>query len=351
MSPAVQLVVPGPLDQRTGGYIYDRRIAEGLRALGWTVDLHELAGRFPLADETALAAARRALAAMPPGSLPVIDGLALPAFGELADRLPRPWFALVHHPLALETGLAPTEAESLAAMERRALAQADRVIVTSPQTRRDLAPYDVTDARVGVVLPGTEPAALARGSGGLHVALLCVASLTPRKGHLVLLEALAALRELRWHLTCVGSPERDPACARAITRAIERLEIGDRVRLVGEQPEAGLQPFYDAADLFVLASHHEGYGMVLAEALARGLPILATRAGAIPDTVPATAGILVPPGDSSALAAALRRLLLDPGLRRDLATGAREVGLRLPSWAAAARAFAGEVQRVTGAAR
>jgi glycosyltransferase involved in cell wall biosynthesis len=348
MSAAVQLVVPGPLDQRTGGYIYDRRVAEGLRALGWTLDVHELAGRFPLVDEVALAAAHQALTAMPPGSLPVIDGLALPAFCNLLQRLPQPWVALVHHPLAIETGLDPAGAAALADVERRLLAAADRVIVTSPQTRRDLAPYGVADARVGVVLPGTEPAPLARGSAGPDVALLCVASLTPRKGHLVLLEALADLGDLSWRLTCIGSPERDPACARAIARAIERLGLGDRVRMVGEQPEAGLQPFYDVADLFVLASHHEGYGMVLAEALARGLPIVATSAGAIPDTVAATAGLLVRPGDPPALAAALRRLLLEPALRRDLAAGARAARARLPGWADAARAFAAELERATG---
>ena len=350
MRAAVQLVVPGPLEQRTGGYIYDRRIVEGLRALGWTVGVHELAGRFPLVDEAALARARRALAAMPPGSLPLVDGLALPAFGDRLERLPRPWVALVHHPLALETGLDAADAAALADLERRLLAAADWVIVTSPQTRRDLAAYDVADARVGVVLPGTEPAPLARGSGGPDFALLCIASLTPRKGHLVLLEALAALRNLRWQLTCIGSPERDPACARAIVRAMERLEIGDRVQMIGEQPEAGLQPYYDAADLFVLASHHEGYGMVLAEALAHGLPVVATRAGAIPDTVPAAAGILVPPGDPPALAAALRRVLLEPELRRDLAAGARAARARLPGWVEAARAFAAELERATGAA-
>ncbi len=287
---------------------------------------------------------------MPPGSLPVIDGLALPAFGDRLERLPQPWVALVHHPLALETGLDAADAAALADVERRLLAAADRVIVTSPRTRRDLAAYGVADARVGVVLPGTERAPLARGSGGPDLALLCVASLTPRKGHLVLLEALAALRELPWQLTCVGSPERDPACARTIARAIERLGLGGRVRLIGEQPEAGLQPFYDAADLFVLASHHEGYGMVLAEALARGLPIVATTAGAIPDTVPATAGLLVPPGDPPALAKALRRLLLEPELRRDLAAGARAARDRLPGWAEAARAFAAELERATGVA-
>jgi glycosyltransferase involved in cell wall biosynthesis len=348
MTPAVQLVVPGPLDQRTGGYIYDRRMVEGLRALGWAVDVHELAGRFPITDEVAIAAAGQAATAMPAGSLPVIDGLALSAFRDLSGRLPRPWVALVHHPLALETGLDAGDAAALADAEQRMLAAADRVIVTSPQTRRDLAAYDVGDARVGVVLPGTERAVLARGSGGPDIALLCIASLTPRKGHLVLLEALAGLRDLPWQLTCVGSPERDPALARAIGAAIERHGLGARVRLIGEQTEPGLRPFYDAADLFVLASHHEGYGMVLAEALARGLPIVATTAGAIRDTVPAAAGVLVPPGDPATLAAALRRVLTEPELRRDLAAGARAARERLSSWADAALAFAAELELALG---
>ena len=303
MTAPVQLVVPGPLDQRTGGYIYDRRIAQGLPALGRPVAVHELAGRFPIVDAPAIEAARAALDAMPAGSL-VIDGLALPAFADL--RPPRPWVALVHHPLALETGLSVADARALATIERRALAAAARVIVTSPQTRRDLADYDVDEARVGVVLPGTDPAPLARRSGGPGLAMLCVASLTARKGHLVLLEALATLRELAWQLTCVGSPDRDPATAAAIRAAIGRFGLEGRVRLVGEQSEDDLQPFYAAADLFVLASYHEGYGMALAEALARGLPIVATTAGAIPDTVPAAAGILVPPGDPAALAGGAR---------------------------------------------
>jgi glycosyltransferase involved in cell wall biosynthesis len=347
MTRPIELVVPGPLDQRTGGYIYDRRMVEKLRAQGWPVTVHELTGRCPIVDEGTIAAARAVLEKMPVGSLPVIDGLALAAFAEL--RLPQPWVALVHHPLALETGLGAAQAEGLAAIERRALATASRLIVTSPQTRRDLAGYDIEAARVGVVLPGTDPAPLARGSGGSELALLCVASLTPRKGHLVLLGALAALRDLAWRLTCVGSPERDPATAAAIRAALPSLRLEDRARLIGEQTEAGLQPFYDAADLFVLASHHEGYGMVLAEALARGLPIVSTTAGAIPDTVPAAAGILVSPGDPHTLAVALRRVLTDPGLRHELAAGARAARRTLPSWDDAVRAFASELDLAAGA--
>jgi glycosyltransferase involved in cell wall biosynthesis len=343
MKSPLHFVVPGPLDQRTGGYIYDRRIVEGLRALGWTVQVHELAGRFPHANEMARAAAAEAIAQMPPGALPVVDGLALPAFAELGYRLPRPWVALVHHPLALETGLTPREAQAFADLERRLLARAARVIVTSPETRRDLAAYDVEGARIGVVCPGTDPAPLARGGAGPGLALLCVASLTPRKGHLVLLEALGELTDLDWHLTCVGSAERDPACAQSIVAALDRLDLHGRVTLVGERAEAAVAPFYDRADVFVLAAYHEGYGMALTEALARGLPVVSTTAGAIPDVVPADAGLLVPPGDPQALATALRQVLTEPGLRGRLAAGAQAARGRLPSWHDATRAFAAEL--------
>jgi glycosyltransferase involved in cell wall biosynthesis len=351
MNPPLHFIVPGPLGQRTGGYIYDRRIVLGLRASGWTIEVQELAGSFPKVDEAARRAAARALDAMPPAALPIIDGLALPAFSELEGRLPQPWVALVHHPLALETGLARDEADAFATLERRLLAGADRIIVTSPRTRRDLAAYGVDDPRVGVVRPGTDPAPLARGSGGFGPALLCVASLTPRKGHLVLLEALGGLTALGWRLTCVGSAERDPACAVAIMATIERLGLGKRITLVGERAEDALGPYYDGADLFVLASYHEGYGMVLAEALARGLPVVSTTAGAIPETVPKGAGLLVPPGDARALAAALRRVLTEPALRARLTAGAQAARRRLPDWDDAVRAFAAEVAAVAQGAR
>jgi glycosyltransferase involved in cell wall biosynthesis len=247
----------------------------------------------------------------------------------------------------LETGLTPAEARAFADLERLSLARAARVIVTSPGTRRDLAAYDVEGARIGVVCPGTDPAPLARGGPGPGLALLCVASLTPRKGHLVLLEALAKLADLEWHLTCVGSTERDPACAQAIVAALARLGLHERVTLVGERAEADLAPFYDRADVFVLASYHEGYGMVLTEALARGLPVISTRAGAIPDTVPDDAGVLVPSEDPQALAAALRQVMAEPGRHAQLMAGARVARRHLPSWTDATHAFAAELAGLT----
>lgn len=348
MSDLLHLVVPGPLEQRTGGYIYDRRIADGLRALGWRVEVHELEGAFPLVDGVARAAAGRCLARhRDEAGLLLIDGLALPAFADLLDARDLPWVALVHHPLALETGLAEADASALAALERRLLPGARRIIVTSPDTARRLAlDYGIEEGRACVVRPGTDPAPVGAGSAGEGMVLLCVGTLTPRKGHALLVEALSRVRELDWRLVCVGSMTRDPATAEEVVRAVADLGLQERVRFIGEQDEAGVGFWYARADLFVLASYHEGYGMVLAEALARGLPVVATRAGAVADTVPDDAGLLVPSGDVDALADVLWRVLSEPGLHTRLKRGAQAARARLPAWPAAVGAFAAELRRV-----
>jgi len=170
---------------------------------------------------------------------------------------------------------------------------------------------------------------------------LCVAPLIPRKGHALLIEALAGLQGRDWTLHCVGSTARDATTADGARTAIARHGLAARVRLHGEVNAEALQAFYDRADVFVLPSLHEGYGMALAEALARGLPVVSSTAGAITDTVPRAAGLLLPPGDSLALRRALARVLDEPALRASLAAGARTARLQLPTWAQAVEHFAG----------
>lgn len=346
MRQPLHFVVPGALDQRTGGYIYDRRIVEGLRDSSWTVEVHELKGKFPNIDDEAVRSATMAVGSMTDGT-PIIDGLALPAFQGLADRLRNPWIGLIHHPLALETGLSQAEMARFAELESRLMRQACGLIVTSPRTKRDLLSFDIDPAHVAVVEPGVQPAAMAVGGGSdKPISLLSVGTLTRRKGYPTLLKALALLEDLEWHLTIVGSDAWDPAHAVEIKDMLQALDLDERVDIFGEQDGAGLSNFYHTADLFVLASHHEGYGMVLAEALARGLPIISTTAGAIPDTVPAEAGKLVPPGDAEALAGALRNALTDPSLYTNLKQGAEAARSNLPDWATAANRFAKEIEKL-----
>jgi glycosyltransferase involved in cell wall biosynthesis len=341
-------LVPGDLSTRTGGYGYDRRIVEGLRALHWRVDVDSLGAGYPTPDAGARATARSVVEAQPDDALVIVDGLAFGVLAELAEdhahRLR--WIALVHHPLALETGLAPARERALRASERRSLAAARRVIVTSPSTARSLAAFDVPAARISVVEPGCDPAPLATGSAAGALSLLCVASLTPRKGHALLVEALSGLRDRAWTLHCAGSLTMDRECAAALRGCIERFGLAGRVVLHGEQDEAGLAQLYAQADAFLLPSFHEGYGMALAEALARGLPVISTSAGAIPETVPATAGTLVAPGDLAALRGALQRLIDDADWRAAAAAGARAARTQLPTWERSTARFAAALAAV-----
>ena len=327
------LVVPGQLHTRTGGYEYDRRIVDGLRDDGWWVDVRELSGSYPTPTPAERDQAARVLGNLPPRSIVVVDGLALGALPAEIERVSSRLrlVALVHHPLAFETGLVDALRRELEVSEQRALTFVRRVIVTSHATAAALEAYAVPADRVHVVEPGTDPAPQARGSGGADVQLLCVATLIARKGHDLLLEALAAMPERNWRLRCVGS-DRDSAVSRRLRDLVRQLNLAERVTFEGEADATAIGRYYEAADVFVLPTRYEGYGMAVAEALARGLPIVSTRTGAIPEIVPDHAGLLVPPGDVPALTVALSSVLGDASLRRRLADGARLARARLPTW-------------------
>jgi glycosyltransferase involved in cell wall biosynthesis len=347
MEEPLYLLLPGSLEALTGGTRYDKRIVQALRAQGRAVFVRSLDTRFPRPSPPALAEADAVLAGLPAGALTVVDGLAFGAMPGIAARHAARLrlVALVHHPLALETGLDLAEAERLRVMEAQALRHAWRVVATSVHTAQLLADYGVSSARLRVVEPGTDPAPPAVGSTGTggELRLICVGSVTPRKGHGLLVEALGGLTHLDWRLDCVGSLERDRDLVAALRARIAALGLDERVRLLGELGAADLAGCYRRADLFVLASLFEGYGMAYAEALARGLPVLGTTGGAIADTVPADAGILVAPGRVDELRGALERLLSDAELRRRLADGAVRARRRLPDWSTAAQRFAAAV--------
>jgi glycosyltransferase involved in cell wall biosynthesis len=288
------------------------------------------------------------LAAIPDRTTVLVDGLALGAMPAEVEREASRLrvVALIHLPLAAEIGIGRDVAARLEAGERRAVAAASLVIVTGTSTTAAMESYGVASDLITVVEPGTERGPLARGSQEGPLQLLCVATLNPGKGHDILLRALVAMPYLDWRLTCAGSLDRDPPTVQRLREKVRADGLDARVSFVGDLNAAALAACYDNADLFVLATLHETYGMAVAEALARGLPVVSTATGAIPALLGGEAGLLVPAGDTTALTSALSRVLGDRDLRARLADGARRVRDRLPTWEDAADRMAAALERV-----
>ncbi len=344
---SIHLLVPGPFGTVSGGYIYDRRIIEGLRALGETVEVVELPGTHPLPDEAATEGARAALHALPENARIVIDGLGLPAFLPLAQELAaRRAVALIHHPTALEHGVPEAARTVLKAKERALFAAMGRLICTSPLTARRLPEeFGADPERIGVVEPGTDPAQRATGSGGSSCAILSVGTLVPRKGHDVLMQALARLTDLDWTLTLVGDGQRNPTHAQGLQALAEELGIAARLTFAGEVTGEALEALYHRADLFALATKWEGYGMAAAEAMARGLPLAITAGGAIAEVVVPGSAIVSPVDDHMSLSKGMRRAIFDADLRAEMAEASWQGGQALPRWTDRAEAFRAEIAK------
>ena len=345
----VAFAVPGPLDTPTGGYAYDRRIMAELRHLGWEVDYLNIGEGFPEPNEATRSAARSLLSAIPAGQPIVLDGLALGVLPDLATELARehPLVALVHHPLALESGLTTERADALRRSERAALAEVREVVVTSPATAKLVAAgYGVPAQRITVARPGSDPATRTSRAPNNVLNLLSVGAIVPRKGFDTLVSALATLADLPWRLTIAGDLTRDLTEAAKLHGIIRQHQFAGRIETPGAVSASRLAKLFGDADIFVLASRFEGYGMAYAEALSHGLPVIGTVAGAIPDTIPQGAGLLVPPDDPAALAAALRDVIVDAEQRRRLSEAASIAARTLPTWQQSAAIFAATLDRL-----
>jgi hypothetical protein len=333
--PRVTFAIPGDLATPTGGYGYARAVISALRERGWHVDLIDLGEGFPHVDPAPRALARARVAAASAEVPVVVDGLALGVLPDEVHEVARTHclIGLVHHPLALETGLSPAAAGMLRKSETEALAAVRHVITTHQSTAAMLiADYGVERERISVALPGTPRVVAAPGSGSTTVHLLAVGAVVPRKGYDLLIAALRELRDLDWRLTIVGDRTRSPQTAAELDRCIDAADLTGRVTCTGAVAETDLAELYRGADLFVQPSWFEGYGMALAEAVAYGLPVIATRTGAAVNNVSAEAGRLVTPGDMAGLIAALRAMISDAALRARCRQAARLAAARLPGW-------------------
>lgn len=332
----LNFVLPNDIDnpaEPSGGNGYDRRISGGLTGLGWTVRELAIEGDWPRPNDAVRKHVGETLTKLPDGATVLLDALVAVAvpdvIGPHRDRLNLA--ALVHMPFGDESAeLRRTEGAMLDAMTA--------VVTTSSWTRQRLLDlYALTAGRVHVAAPGVDEAPITPGSEH-GTELLCVAAVTPRKGHDLLIRALATLADHSWNCLCIGSISRDPAFVEHVRELRLTFGLTDRVHLAGPRTGGDLDAAYAAADLLVLPSHGESYGLVVTEALARGVPVLATAANGLPEALGCAAdgslpGILVPPGDSAALAGGLRSWLDDPDLRRRLRRSAHDRRATLDRWA------------------
>jgi glycosyltransferase involved in cell wall biosynthesis len=331
-SPAKSLtwVVSADYARFTGGYVYNERVLSELGRSGWSVRRVVLPPGFPTPSEDVRAAAADILSSIPDGTLVLGDQICLcPVPDAVEASVGRLRLAVIaHHVMAIEDD--PT-AQTFADLERRVMPRVDHVVVPSRTTATGLIyRYGVDRDRISVATQGLDPVALSRGSGQGAPALLAVGALVPRKGHDVLLRALSGLTDLPWSLTIVGDAERSPAYSDRLLRMIKRAGLTGRVHLAGAVDD--IEPFWDRADLFVATARHEGFGMAVAEATARGLPVLTAASGAVAEWLdPSVAAIVMEP-DGPVLADELRRLLSDPVERARLGTAARAFSARLPRW-------------------
>ncbi|MGB3556207.1 MAG: glycosyltransferase family 4 protein [Jannaschia sp.] len=323
--------IPGDMHRRTGGFIYESKLLQALRDLGHDVEHLQLPTSFPDPSSADIARTRALLSAVPADRPILLDGFIPGSVGpEGLAGISAPLIPVIHHPLGLETGLPTDRAARLIEAEGAALRHAAAIIVPSPHTAQAIVRrLGVDAARITVAPPGFDMTGGTRHPVVPPV-ILSVGLLAPRKGHDVLIGALAWIADLDWRARIVGAAH-DPDLAACLTRRIAASGTDQRITLEGELTVAELQDAYAGATIFALATRYEGYGIVFGEAMKWGLPIISCHVGAVPDTVGA-AGILVPPDDPTALACALRELLTDARQLKNLSTLSARAGAALPRW-------------------
>lgn len=346
----ILFVIPGDINLPTGGYRYDKEIVNAWKASGIDVELISLEGDYPFPSDQEKSNALDAVKKFPDADVAVVDGLLGGVLPEFIQKLSNamPVVALIHHPLCLENGLNDKIAKALKTSEKKGLKFVSQIITTSPATTKTVSKlFGFDRSKIHTILPGVKRTQISRGSESQTTHLLCVGSIIERKDHKTLLQALSTLKYLDWRLDCYGSTEFDKELYAQIQDIITKENLSKKVTFHGAVSDERLDAAYATSDIFVLPSLFEGYGMVYAEAIVRGLPVIATTAGAIPDTVPETCGILVEPNNIEMLAQALEKLITNEEMLNKFRQNAINAEPTFPTWQNSATRFAEILKDIT----
>ena len=349
MKREIHFIVPGDIDQLTGGFIYAKRIINELRLIGRNVILHELSGELPNEDTPAKISAKMILDQVSDNDIVIIDWLGIIAFEKVLEihHLRVIFIALIHNPVHIDS--LSFRKINFEAFEIKFLSMFQQVIVTSEYTAELLRKY-TKELEINTVNPGIDiPAKINDSyiSNSKHtIKILSVGSLIPRKGIVVLIEALSQLKEIKWELICVGNVNRNKEYVENIKMKISSFNLIDRIKFTGNVSPQKLSKLFQSSDIFVLPSYFESYGMVLAEAMIYSLPIITTNAGAIPYTVSTNSAILIKPGSVNEMVEALYKLMTDIEFRKDLAKKSKKAGKQLLTWSDATKKFDSIVNKV-----
>jgi len=344
----VNFIIPGDINLPTGGYRYDKRIIREWEKIGIHCNLISLKGDFPFPTSAAIDDAVAKIAELPQADICVVDGLAGGAMPQFMQQLSTssPVVALVHHPLYLESGLDVSDSAHLKQKEQDGLAHVCGVVTTSPTTSRTVKDFfEIDPGKITTVVPGVARGKLAKPHIDGPIQILCIGSLIERKGHRYLIDALKELIRYDWTLDCFGMQDEASCLFKEINQMIEAHQLSNRITLHGNVSDRQIEEAYSTAHLFVLPSLFEGYGMAYAEAIVRGLPVIGTTAGAIPETVPEACGILVEPENTEELREALEKLLIDKDLLEKYRIGAVTTAEDFPTWESSAVNFKGFLEQ------
>ncbi len=338
----VLFVIPGDINLPTGGYRYDREIINAWKTTGVDIKLISINGNYPFPSEAEKQDAIAQVDTFPKADIAVVDGLLggiSPGFLQKLCKI-MPVVALIHHPLCLENGLDEATAQSLKQSEKQGLEFISNIITTSPTTSKTVAElFGFNTDKIHTVLPGVDRSATSTGNDDRTINLLCVGSVIKRKGHKDLLLALSKLTHLDWRLDCIGSTNFDKILFDELQMIIKQEKLTGKIKFHGGVTEEALEKACSKTDVFVLPSLFEGYGMAYAEAIVRGIPVIGTIAGAIPETVPENCGILVKPSDVSSLANALETMISNETLRAQYKNNAIVEEPNFPTWKNSAKQF------------